>query len=106
MLVDILKQMFYDESVECPERGEQFNTDWSAYVNLYEMESNPGYREALRCREPGRVDERYRGGAFGCPGDYFRGARAEDCRRPEAAMCRACWDGKYRDEEWIDDDKR
>ena len=62
----------------------------------------PSYRDELGLRQPERVDARYRGGAFGCPGDYFAGARAEDCRPPEEAKCRACWDGEYRDEEWIE----
>ena len=32
------------------------------------------YREELKTREPQAVDERFAGGAFGCPGEYFRGA--------------------------------
>ena len=74
-------------------------------MKLYYMESVLSYREALRRIEPRRVDERYRGGAFGCPGDYFRGGRAEDCRKPQEAVCRACWDGMYQDEEWIENEE-
>ena len=75
-------------------------------MKIYNMESNLSYRDVLARREPGRIDERYRGGAYGCPGDYFRGARAEDCTPPTAAKCRACWDGTYRDEEWMEHDEQ
>ena len=73
-------------------------------MKLYLLESNLSYRDALRRVQPERVDARYRGGAFGCPGDYFAGARAEDCRPPDGARCRECWDGDYGDEEGIADD--
>lgn len=75
-------------------------------MNLYYMESNLSYREALRRREPGRIDPRYSGGAYGCPGDYFRGAAAEDCRPIDRAQCEECWEGLYRSEEWMNDDKK
>lgn len=74
-------------------------------MNLYYMESKLSYREELRRREPGRIDPRYRGGAYGCPGDYFRGARAEDCRSVQRAQCEDCWESEYKDEEWIKSDE-
>lgn len=98
--------MFYDNPVECPVWGSISITDWSATMNLYCMESNLSYREELRRREPGRIDPRYRGGAYGCPGDYFRGARAEDCRPVVRAQCEGCWEELYQDEEWIAYDER
>lgn len=77
-------------------------------MKLYETESKAGnfsYRAALEKREPRAVDERCPGGAFGCPGDYFRGARAEDCRPIVRTRCGECWESEYMDEEWIEDDK-
>lgn len=64
------------------------------------------YREALRVREPRSVDERCPGGAFGCPGDYFRGAPAADCRPLIKRQCDVCWAVEYKDEEWIENDER
>ena len=60
------------------------------------------YREVLETRAPHAVDERVPGGAFGCPGDYFRGAPAADCRPLIQGQCGVCWNGDYGNEEWID----
>lgn len=66
----------------------------------------PSYREELTDREPRAVDARCPGGAFGCPGDYFRGASAADCRPIARERCEACWGADYEDEEWIEYDER
>lgn len=89
-------------------------------MSLYIMESNKtvsspwdrvshsvlSFREALSIREPCAVDARCPGGAFGCPGDYFRGAPAADCRPLIKEQCDVCWAVDYQDEEWIDNDER
>lgn len=64
------------------------------------------YREELKMREPQSVDERFAGGAFGCPGEYFRGAPgfAHGCGFRE--RCEDCWNGHYANEEWIPYEKR
>ena len=59
------------------------------------------YRDELKARESGLVDERFAGGAFGCPGEYFRGADAHDCRSGFRVRCENCWSRPYADEEWI-----
>lgn len=74
-------------------------------MNLYYMESDLGYRDVLARKEPGRIDLRYRGGAFGCPGDYFEGAKAEDCRQIDRVKCEVCWEELYQGEEWIEDER-
>lgn len=74
-------------------------------MKIYYMESKFGYLDALARKDPGRIDPRYRGGAFGCPGDYFTGAKAEDCRQIDQAQCGRCWKELYQGEEWIEDDR-
>lgn len=104
-IIDNKKQMFYDKTVECHGLWERFNTNWSAEMNLYATESKrtvPSYREELSGRELRRVDERCPGGAFGCPGDYFRGAPAADCRPIVKSRCNMCWGTAYQNEEWIE----
>ena len=64
------------------------------------------YREALRKREPEAVNEKFAGGAFGCPGEYFRGAPAKMCRGDFRRRCGGCWDRPYAQEEWIPYEKR
>lgn len=63
------------------------------------------YQEELQRKNPKRVDKRYRGGAYGCPGDYFRGAAAMDCRKDFEERCARCWSESYKDEEWIGNEK-
>lgn len=64
------------------------------------------YRDVLRERERQAVREEYAGGAYGCPGEYFRGAPQEDCREGFRRRCRSCWNTAYADEEWIPSEKR
>ena len=64
------------------------------------------YREELELREKQAVRWEYCGGAYGCPGEYFRGAPAERCRGFFPKQCSACWSKVYADEEWIPYEKR
>ncbi len=64
------------------------------------------YRDELRLRDRGAVDDAFSGGAFGCPGEYFRGAAAMDCRAGFRIRCRLCWGAPYRDEDWIGEEQR
>ena len=59
------------------------------------------YREELAAREPQAVDERFAGGAFGCPGEYFRGAEVLVAGCGFRQGCAACWNRPYEGEEWI-----
>ena len=63
------------------------------------------YREELRLRDERAVNDAFWGGAFGCPGEYFRGAAAMDCRSGFRLRCPLCWGSPYGDEEWIGDDQ-
>ena len=64
------------------------------------------YREKLKTREPQAVDERFAGGAFGCPGEYFRGAAVLACECGFREWCEECWNRPYGEEEWIPYEKR
>lgn len=64
------------------------------------------YRDELSLRDSRAVDDAFSGGAFGCPGEYFRGAAALDCRGGFKTRCRRCWGSPYGDEEWIREDQR
>lgn len=64
------------------------------------------YRNELKLRERQAVREEYYGGAYGCPGEYFRGAPAENCRSDLRRRCQVCWSKTYADEEWIPYEKR
>ena len=64
------------------------------------------YRDELRKRQAQAVREEFFGGAYGCPGEYFRGAAARDCRRVERGLCQQCWSETYASEEWIRDEER
>ena len=64
------------------------------------------YRDELRRRERKSVNAAFSGGAYGCPGEYFRGAAAQDCRRGFRVRCRQCWGSPYGGEEWIPPEKR
>ena len=64
------------------------------------------YRDELGARQAQAVREEYYGGAYGCPGEYFRGAPARDCRNVRRTMCEECWNGIYQSEEWIPYEKR
>ena len=63
------------------------------------------YRDELRVRQAQTVREEFYGGAYGCPGEYFRGAPGKNChiRREQ---CEECWSGIYQSEEWIPYEKR
>ena len=69
-------------------------------------ETGNSYREVLQRWEPEVVDERFTGGAFGCPGEYFRGAPLASCRSDLLRRCEDCWSRPYEDEEWIPYEKR
>lgn len=69
-------------------------------------ERGRSYREELRLRERRAVRREYCGGAYGCPGDYFRGAPSDNCRRDLSIRCPECWSRTYADEEWIPYEKR
>lgn len=76
---------------------------------MRENRANKGknsYREELELRERQAVREEYHGGAYGCPGEYFRGAPAEDCRQGFRKRCHLCWSMAYADEEWIPYEER
>jgi len=64
------------------------------------------YREELKTREAKSVDERVPGGAFGCPGEYFRGAAVWDRCAPLCVRCQVCWSQTYKGEEWIPYERR
>ena len=64
------------------------------------------YRDELRRREIKSVNAAFNGGAYGCPGEYFRGAAAEDCRGEFRVRCSRCWSDPYGGEEWIPPEKR
>ena len=74
-------------------------------MKLYSTKSEKtvtSYREELRRRDGTRVDPRFRGGAYGCPGEYFRTPQSGDCRPIDRARCAACWGADYQGEEWIE----
>ena len=64
------------------------------------------YRDVLRRQEPWAVNAAFSGGAFGCPGEYFRGAAALDCRGNFRVRCRQCWSEPYGGEDWIPPERR
>ncbi len=64
------------------------------------------YRDELWVRQPQAVKDEFYGGAYGCPGEYFRGAPARNCHSIERAQCERCWGGTYASEEWIPYEKR
>jgi len=64
------------------------------------------YRDELWRRERKSVNAAFAGGAYGCPGEYFRGAAAQDCRGEFQVRCRRCWSSPYGGEEWIPPEKR
>lgn len=64
------------------------------------------YREELGTRQAQMVRTEFYGGAYGCPGEYFRGAPAGNCRSIRRERCEECWSGIYQSEEWIPDEKR
>lgn len=64
------------------------------------------YRDELRARESEAVREEFLGGAYGCPGEYFRGAPAANCQSGFRTRCQMCWSNVYADEEWIPYEKR
>lgn len=64
------------------------------------------YRKELMAREPQAVDERFAGGAFGCPGEYFWGAAVLTRGCGFRKGCELCWNRPYGEEEWIPDEKR
>lgn len=64
------------------------------------------YRMELALREKQAVRAEYCGGAYGCPGEYFRGAPAENCRDGFPKRCDVCWSKSYADEEWIPYERR
>lgn len=64
------------------------------------------YRDELRVRQAQMVREEFYGGAYGCPGEYFRGAAARNCAAIERAACENCWSETYQSEEWIPDEER
>lgn len=68
---------------------------------LRAREGARSYREELRLRERQAVRREFCGGAYGCPGDYFRGAPSENCKRDLLRLCPICWSKTYADEEWI-----
>ena len=70
---------------------------------IYRGES---YRDVLRRREPHSVNTAFSGGAYGCPGEYFRGAAALDCRGEFRVRCALCWSSPYGGEEWIPPERR
>jgi len=70
---------------------------------IYRGES---YRDVLRRREPHSVNTAFSGGAYGCPGEYFRGAAALDCRGEFRMRCVRCWSSPYGGEEWIPPERR
>ncbi len=58
------------------------------------------YREALEQFAPHWVDDKYKGGVYGCPGTHFKGAiTAGYCRAP--LSCTDCWGAAYQEEEYI-----
>ena len=70
-------------------------------LNLYRPKS---YRDVLRGIDPDSVADHYKGGAKGCPGDYFRGARrSNECGYPGSCSCTDCWGAEYKEEEIIPD---
>ena len=64
------------------------------------------YRDELGARQAQAVRREFFGGAYGCPGEYFRGAPARDCRSVKRKACEECWSGIYQSEEWIPYEKR
>ena len=64
------------------------------------------YRDELTARQALAVREEFYGGAYGCPGEYFRGAPAKNCSSIRRERCEKCWSGIYQSEEWIPDEKR
>ena len=64
-------------------------------------EAPRSYREELRLREWRAVRREFCGGAYGCPGDYFRGAPADNCKSELLQRCPRCLSKTYADEEWI-----
>lgn len=64
------------------------------------------YRDELGKRQARAVREEFFGGAYGCPGEYFRGAAAKDCKAVQRALCENCWSEAYAGEEWIEDEER
>ena len=82
-------------------------------MKKYESESKNGrkcrpesYLDELRRRESGAVNEAFSGGAYGCPGEYFRGAAAMDCRGEFRVICKQCWSSAYEGEEWVPPQRR
>lgn len=64
------------------------------------------YRGELGKRQAQAVREEFFGGAYGCPGEYFRGAAAKDCQVITRKRCEDCWSEAYAGEEWIKDEER
>ena len=65
------------------------------------MQVGKSYRHELRMRETQRVKDEFYGGAYGCPGEYFRGASVQKNCKIERMECERCWSRTYAGEEWI-----
>ena len=65
------------------------------------MQVGKSYRYELGLREAQRVRGEFYGGAYGCPGEYFRGAPVQRNCEIERMQCQRCWSRTYAGEEWI-----